>query len=583
MRIWVLFLCFIFICANYTLAQVDLDQIVVTKYGQGKNLPINSESSIFKNLENINLDLQSRAPFKDIQADFSLRGSTFEGTGVVFEGISVNDPQTGHFHADLPFTTQDLQSFEKSSLVNGQFYPQALAGAVNFEIKKPQKDSGVITSGLGRYNLVSEALSITKRYSDFGSRLSLETQQTDGYRLATDFRKFVGRIDNSLDLPSAEIKFGAGYLEKEFGAYDFYTPGKGYPSQEWTKTWLVNSSADIDGDGFNFYPAFLWRRHDDKFLLDKTLLRSNYLNHHRTDIYSPQFLTGQKVSWGEWKAGVEAREEVMSSSNLGKHTRNAKSALVNSKIDSLGRFTLEDSLRFDRYSSFGEVVNGSATLSYNLDAKKKIYAGFARSFRPPSFTELYYNDPTTLGDALLGAEKANTYEAGFKLSDKRISLNFCGYVRQEKNLIDWVKRTSSQAKWQAENISSSLVSGAETDLALNINSKTKLGLRYAYANKRFDDQGYLFKYGPNYTRHLAGANFHKEIDNFTYAASLTYKKKPGRDGWVIADVSTDYLLKKNPDLKLYFAVSNIFNVEYQEIEGVPQPGIWPEAGLRLEW
>jgi len=34
---------------------------------------------------------------------------------------------------------------------------------------------------------------------------------------------------------------------------------------------------------------------------------------------------------------------------------------------------------------------------------------------------------------------------------------------------------------------------------------------------------------------------------------------------------------------LFCSVSNLFNSEYQDIEGVPRPGRWIEAGCEVSW
>jgi outer membrane receptor protein involved in Fe transport len=62
---------------------------------------------------------------------------------------------------------------------------------------------------------------------------------------------------------------------------------------------------------------------------------------------------------------------------------------------------------------------------------------------------------------------------------------------------------------------------------------------------------------------------------------FTYKKKPLRDGWFILNTGFSYNLNKNS--QIFFKITNLLNVEYQEIEGIPQPGRWIESGLRFEW
>ena len=78
--------------------------------------------------------------------------------------------------------------------------------------------------------------SISDRFKELGLRFSVEDVQSKGFRYDTDYKKFTNSLGAYLDLPDDGIwENNFGYQEKEFGAYDFYTPGKGYPSREWTK------------------------------------------------------------------------------------------------------------------------------------------------------------------------------------------------------------------------------------------------------------------------------------------------------------------------------------------------------------
>lgn len=62
---------------------------------------------------------------------------------------------------------------------------------------------------------------------------------------------------------------------------------------------------------------------------------------------------------------------------------------------------------------------------------------------------------------------------------------------------------------------------------------------------------------------------------------LTYKKKPKRDGWFLLNPYFAYNLNKNS--QVFLEVTNLLNVEYQEIEGIPQPGRWADVGLKFVW
>ena len=63
------------------------------------NLPAGSVTDI---LEYVNgVDVKQRGAH-GVQADVGIRGSSYEQTLILIDGITMNDPQTGHHNMDLP-------------------------------------------------------------------------------------------------------------------------------------------------------------------------------------------------------------------------------------------------------------------------------------------------------------------------------------------------------------------------------------------------------------------------------------------------------------------------------------------------
>jgi len=106
---------------------------------------------------------------------------------------------------------------------------------------------------------------------------------------------------------------------------------------------------------------------------------------------------------------------------------------------------------------------------------------------------------------------------------------------------------------------------------------------YVYADRRSDDAGYVYKYGPQYARHLARLSVSLDFPFFSAEHSITYKKRPGRDGWVLVHSGLSFPFGPGRNWRLLLRVANLLNTEYQEIEGIPQPGRWAEAGMCFEW
>ena len=147
-------------------------------------------------------------------------------------------------------------------------------------------------------------------------------------------------------------------------------------------------------------------------------------------------------------------------------------------------------------------------------------------------------------------------------------------------MIDWVRPDSSQ-KWQARNFTRDNVLGVECSLRKKINQVLSLDANYVYTDKIIDNQGYLYKYGPNYARHLVNTVFSFNLPFGQQEVGLNYKMRPGRGGWLLMNVGLSYNLNKNA--KIFLSSTNILNVEYQDIAGIPQSGRYVQAGLRLVW
>ncbi|MCX5706880.1 MAG: TonB-dependent receptor [Candidatus Omnitrophica bacterium] len=530
------------------------------------------------------LDLQARSPQAGIQTDFSLRASNFQGVLILLNSQRINDPQTGHHNSDIPLTTEDL---EKIDLIPGTgsslFGSDSIGGAINFIVKKPEVRKIVLEVSGGQHKTFSGLFSATEKINNLGVRISVENKESLGFSEDTDYKKFTSNIASSLDIPDGEINLNYGYQDKEFGAYDFYTPGKGYESKEWTKTHLLDTGLKLNKAGFLIKPNFLWRRHHDKFMLDKTMIRSSSVNHHRTDILTPNIYFQKELEKiGRLGLGLEYGEEKISSDSLGHHTRRHSSLFLDNAKDLTDKLSFGLSWRFDDYNSSEKVYTGSINLRYQILVDSYLRFGVSRSMRLPSFTELYYSDDGyTVGNVNLSSEKSMNYETGFDFKKERLSGGITFFLRDERNFIDWIQNTSSPVRWQAKNISDAKVFGIEERLKLEINKIISLDANYTYINKDADDSGYIYKYGANYIRHLFNAECMLKLPFGTQSIGFTYKKKPVRGGWWLVNTRLNYSLNKQA--QIFLAVTNLFNVEYQEIEGIPQPGRWVEGGLRLNW
>ncbi|MCK9431236.1 MAG: TonB-dependent receptor, partial [Candidatus Omnitrophica bacterium] len=223
-------------------ASQELEPIVVSKQKQfllniystdTKNDQAFNYQSSLENLNTLPIDLQSRALESGIEADFSLRGATFQQVLILLDGQRINDPQTGHYNSDIPFTKEDVKKIElipgaSSSL----FGPDAIGGAVNFALSAPKEKKMVWEFGSGNLRNGYGLFSLTDSFKDLGFRVSVEDAQSHGFREDTDYKKFTTSVSTNYEFAQGFWENNFGYQQKNYGAYDFYTPGLGYPSRE---------------------------------------------------------------------------------------------------------------------------------------------------------------------------------------------------------------------------------------------------------------------------------------------------------------------------------------------------------------
>ncbi len=566
----------------------ELEPLVITKqkqfllnaYSTG---PVESSAfnygSAIEPLSNLPVDLQTRALKSGIQTDFSLRGSTFQQVLILLNGQRINDPQTAHHNSDIPFTKADIKRIEVIPGAGSSLYgPDAIGGAINFALSTPKDRKTVWEFGVGNNRNGYGLFSISDKFKEMGFRVSIEDAQSKGFRYDTDYKKFTAALNTSLDLPNGSWENNFGLQEKEFGAYDFYSPGLGKPSYEWTKTYLFNSSLVFNKDDLLIKPNFIWRRHFDKFAYIRTI--DSYNNHH-TDIFTPSIYFQKDMGvFGKTGLGLEWAQERIISSNMGKHTRDHKSIFLDNSVGVGQRWDLGFSLRMDDFSDFNIEYTGSLSAKFKVTNASAFNFGISRNMRAPSFTELYYSDSTTLGNAELAAEKTWNYQLGFEYKEEGFFSAIALFLRQESQMIDWVRSNPAQ-KWQARNFTRDNVFGVEYSLRKKINQVLSLDANYTYTDKSIDNQGYFYKYGPNYAQHLINTVFSLQLPFGRQEIGFNYKKRPDRHGWLLMNAGLNYNLTQNA--KIFFNLTNILNVEYQDIEGIPQPGRYAEAGLRLVW
>ena len=533
-------------------------------------LPAHSVTDIIAQAASV--DVRSRSSF-GMQADFSVRGSAFSQVLVLVDGMRINDSQTAHHNSDLPVQLQDVERVEVLLGPGSSIYgADAFGGIVNI-ITRHQEEHAQASISAGQDGFVEGSFSAGLGEGKIKQSVSVSANRSSGFQYDRDFQSVTASSRTSF---GEKASLNVSHANKEFGANGFYGPS---PSKEWTNQTLVAFERRFDGaSGPDAVFQAYYRTHGDRFIYD---IRSPELfeSSHRTHAA----VASGKVRYKATDAGLltlggEVGGDWISSNTLGHHSF-ARTSLFGELQWMLGKkAAVYPGLRFDYYSNFGVSANPSLSGSWWILPRIRLRSSVGRAFRIPTFTELYYRDPNHEANSSLEPESAWSTEVGMDFVPAKDWLGtFTLFSRQEKNVIDWI-RYSTTEKWRTANIRELHTVGAEIGLEHSLGSRARIAARYSRISIDPGQIDYTSKYVLDYARDSWSASaFFPMRFAFEYKQTASYKRRAdGRSYWVLDGRLERHFHK----FTAAFDLTNMLNSEYQEVLGVDMPGRWFALTIR---
>jgi len=576
-----------FLATGFSQEMYEVDPIVVTANRYPKNIyeitrivnVIDSTEivkhftliDILKNITSIDIKIRGDG----IQADPSIRGSTFQQVQVMIDGIRVNDPQTGHHNLNIPVPLENIERIEILSGTASSLYgSDACGGVINIITKKSNRIRAVVDMGSYAYRRFDATFGLPQFY------LGYKMESSDGYESGYEYKvnNLFGKLKFNLG-SRLNNQLSIGYLHKPFGAKNFYAP---YPSWEKNEALVVNLNNQWFAlQNVMFESSILFRTHIDTFVLD----RNNpefYANRHQSFTYGGQVLSHlSHKKFGYFVTGMEVFRDSINSTRLGK--RHNQRLGIFSQIEQkflTERISLLAGVREDFYSIWGSTLNLHISVSMRILPNLSVRASSGSSFRAPSFTELYYQDPANLGDSLLKPERARENEIGFITVIKNISLQSAAYLRKTENNIDWVKGGNGTI-WQAKNIGKTEIYGFESSVKLVVGTLLTLraGASYTRINHELPD-GYHSKYALEVPVFKSFAT----IGAFSLLEFNPVYYYSGNDSTRIllnASINKKISFVKRLESNLSLNITNLLDKRYEDFKGVPIPGREWKIGVNV--
>ncbi|MGH9529150.1 MAG: TonB-dependent receptor plug domain-containing protein, partial [Terriglobales bacterium] len=512
------------------------------------------------------VDLQQRAP-DGVQADLSIRGSTFAQTLVLLNGLRMNDVQSSHHDLDLPLPTDSLERIEILRGAGSTFYgSDAVGGTINFITGPPAYSEFRVGSAIGNFGTNEESASAVYVTNRLDEQLSVARDFSSGFRPDRDYRSLTIFSNSGAQTELGRTLVMLGYGDKPFGADQFYG---NFNSWERTKSWFAGLKQDL-GDKTEFDLGY--RRHTDEFVL----IRDNpsiYENNHIDESW--QAALRRKQSLGQNSTlfyGGEGFHESIESNNLGNHARSHGAMYADYDVRAWRRLSFSLGGREEIFDTGDAQFAPSVAVGYWIKAGWKLKASASRAFRLPTYTDLYYSDPANLGNPSLKPETAWSYEGGLVWDQGGLyKAEVTVFERREKNDIDYVRSVSSSGPYQATNINSIDFTGVETSFGMRLRQNQEIDFSYTglYGAQQALNglqSRYLFNY-PVADAVVAwqGTLPGKLIARSRLGIASRYSSDPY--GVWDADIGREF-----QHVAAHLSFSNISDTQYEEIQGIIMPG-----------
>ncbi len=513
--------------------------------------------------------VQSRGP-GGIQADFSIRGASFEQTLVLLNGIRLNDAQSAHYNSDLPVP---LDAIERVEILRGSgstlYGSDSAGGVINIITNADsQKDpiEFIVRGGYGTFGTNEQSGHLAFHNGKWSQQFSMGRELSDGFRDDREYRNLSVSSDSWLRTKLGLTRAVLAINDRPFGADQFYG---NYNSWERTKTWVADFSQDL---GKQTLVTFGYRRHTDLY----ELLRDDpefYTNRHIDNTWDVALRRHDAIGGkAQIYYGLEGLSDRVESNNLGKHSRRRGAVYGALDLRAIRRASLSVGVREEVYGPGARSVFApNVSAGYWASARVKLRASINRAFRLPTFTDLYYSDPANIGNPHLQAEKATSYELGLDLyPQERWRLSFTGFDRDDRNDIDYV-RPNSSAVWQATNFDRLNFVGLEAALSFLPRKSQSFGVQYTFLHgAQTALNGYQSKYAFNYPTQQAIFSWQRTSSSGWLArvrAGVTNQYE--RSTYVVLDGSVSWMRKR---VHPYLRLTNLLNTDYQPVFGVVMPG-----------
>ena len=557
--------------------------------------PANNVAELLQQVAGIDI---RRRGVSGMQADLYIRGGGFDQTLLLIDGIKVEDAQTGHHTMNMALPIEVIERIEiikgSASRVYGQ---NAFSGAINIITSKVAENMVSVSLESGSYKQQNASVTISRKNEDQSVLFHYSNNSSDGHKYNTDYKNENYFLKNSFEIKGLPIDMISSFNERKFGANGFYASPEAIDQYEETQASLLGFSTKIISNNFIIKPKLYWKRNQDMYVY----LRDNpsvYRNLHITNKIGAELNGSYESNNGITGFGVDISSIKLSSNNLGERKRTMVNLFLEHQMKfAENKIDVTPGVAFSYFSDVSTNQNyqnnffrnffmyPGIDIGYVLNDDVKLYSNIGYTYRVPTYTDLFYTSPTTIGNENLKPEKAFTKEIGLDYTKGDFNFIFTVYNRDASDVIDYVKNVES-APWEAFNIREINTKGYELGLTYNfyVASFLNHSIKIGYSNIKDDLKQTDFnfsRYSLNSLKNHLTTSYSFEIKkNLKSSIIYKYAERNFGEDYSVMDIKVSYTLKK---YNLYITANNLFDTIYSETNLVEMPGRNILLGLNVKF
>jgi len=521
------------------------------------------------------------------QKNIGMRGSTTAQVLVMIDGRPINSQRDGKANlSSIP-----LDNISRVEVIHGPasnlYGSYAMGGTVNIITKSPPKEGQKteLTTSFGTFHTYLEKLLHGARMGKFGYLVTEGYESSEGFRDNSKFNAKDSNVKLEYEVnDSNNLILNSGFYRSRVG-----TPG-------------TISSPDIDDKQIKLqnYFDFNWNLKPDNLTRITTKIYQNYdrlefIENTPTftkDIHTTK-VRGLDLQYAKGFSdvyqlicGFNYVINLNDSTTSAKHKYTVLAGYVENQLDLFRNFTINFGARVDEYSNFGTEFNPSAGFVYKFNNDFKLHGLISRSFRAPTFNDLYWpDDGTSRGNPNLKPEKGITEELGIRKRLCKYLETDITYFRSDFN--DLIKWEQDSGRTQPKNINSAVMNGVELENNISITDNLNIGLNYTYLKAKDKKTHKYLTYQPKHK--LDCSLGYKDLNGFIFEFKGQFTDKRFDNSTNTVKVKRFFVLgldiskKFKHGLTYFMSIDNLLNKKYQVIRNYPLPGFSLTSGMKLEF